>query len=128
MDFPPDIALLLGRLRDGLVARGGLAGIYVYGSLVTGDFSPACSDIDVVVMLKSEPGSTAVQELKQLHAALASMGGAVDRLHCLYVPVETVSDPARLHTYWFGDRMTHWQLKVLTPADHEARSAEAAPP
>jgi predicted nucleotidyltransferase len=47
-DLPADIARLLGRLRDALLARGGLAGIYLYGSLATGDFSPARSDIDLV--------------------------------------------------------------------------------
>jgi predicted nucleotidyltransferase len=115
--LPPDIALLLSRLRDGLAARGGLVGMYVYGSLVTGDFSPARSDIDVVVMVEREPDKAAIQELQQLHIALASLGGAVDRLHCLYVPVETASDPDRLHAYWFGDRMTQWQLKVMTQAE-----------
>jgi hypothetical protein len=92
-------------------------GVYLYGSLATGDFSPARSDIDVVVMVEREPDKAAIQELQQLHMALASLGGAIDRLHCLYVPVETASDPDRLHAYWFGDRMTQWQLKVMTQAE-----------
>jgi predicted nucleotidyltransferase len=117
VELPPDIALLLGRLRDGLAARGGLVGVYLYGSLVTGDFSPARSDIDVVVMVEREPDQAALRELRQLHAGLASLGGAVDRLHCLYVPAETAADPDRLHAYWFGDRMTQWQLKVMTQAE-----------
>jgi predicted nucleotidyltransferase len=117
VEFPPDIGLLLSRLRDGLLARGGLVGVYLYGSLVTGDFSPARSDIDVVVMVERDPDKAAIQELQQLHLALSSLGGAVDRLHCLYVPVETASDPDRLHPYWFGDRMTQWQLKVMTQAE-----------
>ena len=56
--------------------------------------------------------------------ALASLGGAAGRLHCLYVPVASAPDPARLHTYWFGNRMTQWQLKVLTQA--ELASADVA--
>ncbi len=36
-ELPADIALLLDRLRDALLARGGLVGVYLYGSLVTGD-------------------------------------------------------------------------------------------
>jgi hypothetical protein len=117
VDFPPDVALLLSRLRDGLVAHGGLVGVYVYGSLVTGDFSPARSDIDVVVMVERELSKVAIQELQQLHMALASPGGAADRLHCLYVPAGTAADPDRLRPYWFGDRMTQWQLKVMTQAE-----------
>ena len=71
------MALLLGRLRDGLLARGGLVGIYLYGSLVTGDFSPARSDIDVVVMVEREPDKAAVKKLRRLHESLA--GGAMVR-------------------------------------------------
>lgn len=117
MELPPGIALLLSRLRAGLVARGDLAGLYVYGSLATGDFSPACSDIDVIVMVEREPDKAALGELARLHDALASSGGAAERLNCLYVPVEAGSDPDRLHNYWFGNRMTHWQLKVMTQAE-----------
>jgi predicted nucleotidyltransferase len=68
-DLPADIARLLARLRDALVARGGLAGIYLYGSLATGDFSPARSDIDLVVMVNGELDQAAVGELRELHAA-----------------------------------------------------------
>jgi predicted nucleotidyltransferase len=117
MELPADIALLLERLRDGLLARGGLVGIYLYGSLTTGDFSPARSDIDVVVIVQREPDQAAIKELRQLHTTLAGSGGAAGRLHCLYVPVETAADPAPLRTYWFGDRMTQWQLKVMTQAE-----------
>lgn len=42
-ELPADIALLLEHLRDALLARGALVGVYLYGSLVTGDFSPARS-------------------------------------------------------------------------------------
>jgi predicted nucleotidyltransferase len=106
-ELPPDIAALLERLRDDLLARGGLVGIYLYGSLVTGDFSPARSDIDVVVMVEREPDEAAIEELRLLHEALAGSGGAADRLHCLYVPVDSPShDPDRLHAYWYGTRRT----------------------
>jgi len=115
--LPADVALLLGRLRDLLMARGGLVGIYLYGSLVTGDFSPARSDIDVVVMLECDPDETAVGGLEQLHAVLASSDDPAARLHCLYVSARDPADPARLRPYWYGHRMTRWQLKVLTQAE-----------
>ena len=53
--FPPDVAGLLGRLRDWLAAREDVIGVYVYGSLVTGDYSPAASDIDVIVLVRRRP-------------------------------------------------------------------------
>jgi predicted nucleotidyltransferase len=117
VEFPGDVRLVLDRLRDGLTGRRDLVGIYVYGSLVTGDFSPARSDIDVVVMLDREPDRAAVRELGKLHADVARPGGAAGQLHCLYVAAEHASDPDRLCAYWFGDRMTQWQMKVMTQAE-----------
>lgn len=116
-EFPDDVSLVLERLRDRLAARRDLVGVYVYGSLVTGDFSPAHSDIDVVVMLDREPDKAAVRELTDLHADVAKSGGAAGQLHCLYVAAEFASDADRLCTYWFGNRMTQWQMKVMTQAE-----------
>ncbi len=117
MELPADVALLLGRLREELTARGGLTGIYLYGSLTTGDFSPARSDVDVVVMVEDELDQAATGELRQLHIALAAAADPARRLHCLYVPVRTAADPDRLHPYWYGDRMARWRMKVLTRAE-----------
>jgi predicted nucleotidyltransferase len=117
VEIPADVAQLLSRLRDGLLARGGLVGVYLYGSLATGDFSPARSDIDVVVILEREPDKRATSELRKLHMELAAPGGIAARLHCLYVAVETAADPALLCIYWFGNRMTQWRLKVMTRAE-----------
>jgi predicted nucleotidyltransferase len=116
-EFPPEVAGLLGRLRERLAERGDVVGVYVYGSLATGDYSPAASDIDVVVVVRREPGPAMIRELKDLHTALAGTGGPAGQLHCLYVAEDAVSDPERLCTYWFGDRMTQWQMKLLTQAE-----------
>ena len=83
-ELPADIALPLDRLRDALLARGGLVGVYLYGSLVTGDFSPARSDIDVLVLLEREPDKAAIGDLRELHTALAGEADPAGRLHCLY--------------------------------------------
>ena len=61
--FPPEVAGLLGRLRDRLAAREDVIGVYVYGSLVTGDYSPAASDIDVVALVRREPDQAMTREL-----------------------------------------------------------------
>jgi predicted nucleotidyltransferase len=117
VEFPPEVAGLLGRLRERLAARADVVGVYVYGSLMTGDYSPTASDIDVVALMRSEPDEAAVRELTELHTALAATGGPADQLHCLYVAAGTAADPERLCTYWFGDRMTQWQMKLLTRAE-----------
>ena len=113
---------MLERLRDRLAGRPDLVGVYVYGSLVTGDFSPARSDIDVVVLLDREPGEAAAGELRELHQDLRQLGGAAGQLHCLYVAAEHAADPDRLCLYWFGDRMTQWQMKVMTQAEISRRA------
>jgi predicted nucleotidyltransferase len=116
-EFPPEVTGLLGRLRDRLAEREDIVGIYVYGSLTTGDYSPAASDIDVIVLVSREPDKAATRELTKLHMDLAGTGGPAGQLHCLYVATGTASDPERLCTYWFGDRMTKWQMKMLTCAE-----------
>jgi predicted nucleotidyltransferase len=115
--FPPDVAGLLERLRDRLAARGDVIGVYVYGSLATGDYSPAASDIDVVVLVRRDRGKAMARELERLHTALAGTGGPAGQLHCLYVAADAVTDPERLCTYWYGDRMAQWQMKLLTQAE-----------
>jgi hypothetical protein len=108
-EFPAEVAALLGRLRDRLAAREDVVGVYVYGSLATGDYSPAASDIDVVVLVRRGPDKAVTH--------LAGTGGPAGQLHCLYVAVDAASDPERLCTYWFGDRMTQWRMKLLTQAE-----------
>jgi Nucleotidyltransferase domain len=117
MTIPPEVHDHLGRFRDGLLALVQLRGLYLYGSLTTGDFSPACSDIDVVAVTEREPGGLVLDHLSALHLDLARRGGAFARLNCLYVPAGTVADPERLHAYWYGDQFTQWQLKVMTMAE-----------
>jgi nucleotidyltransferase-like protein len=117
MDVPPDVSGHLSRFRDGLVAVVELRGLYLYGSLTTGDFSPASSDIDVLAVTERRPDAAALDRLRALHLELARSGGAYARLNCLYAPDGTLTDPEMLHPYWYGDRFTEWQLKVMTMAE-----------
>lgn len=114
--FPPYVTAILDRLTSALSGRDDLTGIYVYGSLVTGDFSAAVSDIDVVVLLGREPGDREVARLEQMHRCMLDADPR-RQLHCLYVAAEQAGDAGRLCAYWFGDRMTRWQMKVLTRAE-----------
>ena len=52
----PRVEHILDLLIDGLkpILQEQLIGIYLYGSLVTGDFDPSISDIDLVVVLTDE--------------------------------------------------------------------------
>jgi predicted nucleotidyltransferase len=112
-----DMSQHLDRLRDGLLAVTELRGLYLYGSLTTGDFSPASSDIDVLAVTEQKPDGAVLDRLRTLHLDLASGGGAYARLNCLYVPDGMLADSERLQTYWYVDRFTEWQVKVMTVAE-----------
>jgi hypothetical protein len=122
--IPPDVSAHLARVTDGLLAAVELRGLYLYGSLTTGDFSPAASDIDLLAVTARRPDGAELDRLRALHLDLARGGGAYARLNCLYVPDGTLADPERLHTYWYGDQFTEWNVKVMTVAElrHAGRS------
>jgi hypothetical protein len=117
MDIPADVSAHLERFTRGLLGVADLHGLYLYGSLTTGDFSPASSDIDLVAVTGDEPDQATRERLESLHQELASAGGAFARLNCLYVPAGTLADSQRLRTYWYEDRFTQWELKVMTMAE-----------
>src|SRR5215831_16696604 len=98
MDVPPEVSGHLDRFRDGLLALVDLRGLYLYGSLTTGDFSPASSDIDVLAVTGGKHDGAALARLADLHRDLARGGGAYARLNCLYVPDGTLTDAELLHT------------------------------
>lgn len=124
MDIPADVSAHLDRFTRGLLKAADLRGLYLYGSLTTGDFSPASSDIDLIAVTGGEPDQATRERLESLHQELASAGGAFARLNCLYVPAGTLADSERLRTYWYGDRFTQWELKVMTMAElaHSGRA------
>ena len=124
MDLPPDVSMHLDKFRDRLLKVVELRGLYLYGSLTTGDFSPASSDIDLIAVPERRPDGAAFGRLKSLHLDLGRAGGAFTRLNCLYVTAGTLADPQRLRPYWYGDRFTEWQLKLMTMAElaHSGRA------
>jgi hypothetical protein len=124
MDIPADVSAHLDRFTSGLLNVADLRGLYLYGSLTTGDFSPASSDIDLVAVTGDEPDQGTRQRLESLHQELASAGGAFARLNCLYLPAGTLADSKRLRTYWFVDGFTQWEFKVMTIAElrHSGRA------
>src|SRR5512145_2260122 len=69
----PDINQLLQELLAGIQAVLGdnLVGLYLYGSLVWGDFDHAISDIDLLAALASDLDEREGEAIKQMHAALA---------------------------------------------------------
>jgi hypothetical protein len=68
-----DIDELLGRLLDRMrqILGQRLVGLYLYGSLVTGDFDRDVSDIDLLAATSSDIDSHEFDQLERMHNALA---------------------------------------------------------
>lgn len=79
------VASLLAELRA--VLRDQFAGLYLHGSLATGDFDPATSDIDFVVVTGKELPNAAVVVLAAMHRRIRAGGSAwAARLEGSYIP------------------------------------------
>lgn len=47
-----------------------LTGLYLFGSVVTGDYRPGASDLDIVTVLTEDPTASVVNELDRIHREL----------------------------------------------------------
>ena len=75
-------------VRDAIVGTtgGSLVGLYLYGSLATGDFEEHVSDIDLIAVLTDVPDASLVPRLREMHARFADdHRGWDDRIEVDYV-------------------------------------------
>ena len=73
-------------------------GMYLYGSLASGDFDPQRSDIDFVVVTAGELPGEMLPALEAMHARLAASGSKwAERLGGSYIPQQALRryDPAQ---------------------------------
>ncbi|MBK8904926.1 MAG: DUF4111 domain-containing protein [Anaerolineaceae bacterium] len=79
------LAHFCDRLQSVLGAQ--FLGMVLMGSLALGDFDPASSDIDFIVVTNTDLGETAVRGLQQLHEQFAASASPwATRLEAVYVP------------------------------------------
>ncbi len=84
----PEIEDLLSRLTDDIRRSLGhsLVGLYLYGSLVTGDFDKESSDIDLLAVLRSRMKGDAFDRLDNVHGRFIEDHPAWDdRIEVAYV-------------------------------------------
>ena len=61
-------------------------GLYLFGSLATGDFEPGVSDVDTVAVLRNEPSDAQLVALEHLHREVVDeMPSWEDRVEVVYV-------------------------------------------
>ncbi|MDO8753096.1 MAG: DUF4111 domain-containing protein [Anaerolineales bacterium] len=64
-----------------------LLGMYLHGSLASGDFSPETSDIDYVIVLSEKPDDDTISALRNLHEQLSDGNGKwAKKLEGTYIP------------------------------------------
>lgn len=89
-----------------------LVGFYLYGSLSLGDFDPASSDIDFLVVTSEELGEEILVQLRQMHAAIAASNlPYATRLEGSYIPQAALRryDPAHAHHPTIG---VDWEFQI----------------
>src|SRR5262245_21711316 len=86
--------------------------MYLYGSLSLGDFDPASSDVDFLVVTAEDLPREALERLRQLHADLAASGlPYAARLEGSYIPRAALRhfDPSNARHPTIG---TDWPFRV----------------
>lgn len=110
MTLPPTVQPILDALCEGIRNTLGdhLIGIYVYGSLVWGDFDPDVSDIDLLAAITADLTDSQFEAIRALHADIAARFPAWDD---------------RIETQYFGiDGLQHFREKAspmcaISPGD-----------
>ena len=81
--------LLLLNVKEILKAQ--FVGIYLYGSLSSGDFNPETSDVDFLAVTAESLSGARIAQLKSMHDHLWSSGlKQAERLEGAYVPKELI--------------------------------------
>ena len=72
MTTPPEVIQLLTALLSGIQSRlpGNLAGLYLRGSLATGDFRPESSDVDLLAVTEREVNDAEFDRLVEFHSTI----------------------------------------------------------
>jgi hypothetical protein len=87
--------LLLARISQTLGKK--LIGLYLYGSLVTGDFDEVVSDIDLLAVTTNSLATSELDSLKAMHAAIGTENPTWDnRVEVAYVSQDALRT-ARTH-------------------------------
>ncbi len=113
--LPPPVAALITLLLDNLQALLGpeLVGIYLRGSLASGDFEPERSDIDLLVVTETALNEAQFTHLKAFHDQIAASDNAyARRIELAYIDRQSlrVYHPGQQHpTLGQGEELS-WQV------------------
>jgi predicted nucleotidyltransferase len=124
-DITPETRRLLEELQTGIrsVLGDRLVGLYLYGSLVTGDFAAGISDADLLAATRGNLTERDLEQLRVMHADLVRrFPDWDDRIEVAYLsahglrtfrtersPLAIISPGEPLHRVWAGtDWLMNW--------------------
>jgi hypothetical protein len=82
-----------------------VTGLYVGGSLATGDYRAGVSDLDLVAIVQRPLSSRDRRRVGRTHRQFIAHYPAAKKLHCVYVPIGYVDDIAERHVTWAAQRL-----------------------
>lgn len=91
----PEVDSLVNELSGGIKSVFGneLMGMYVFGSLVTGDFEPERSDVDILAIVKHDITPQQLDSLHGMHAQFVDQHPSWrERIEVDYVPIDGMRD------------------------------------
>jgi hypothetical protein len=94
-----------------------LAGLYVGGSLASGDYRPGVSDIDAVALLERAPDRARRAAITARHQCLLREVPGAAALHCVYVPRMQAQDPLVKHWTWAFEELFRRPLSGIARAE-----------
>ena len=91
-----------------LILKTKLVGIYLYGSLISGDFDYNCSDIDLLVATEADINETEFSKLNDMHANLIKkFENWNDRIEIAYISIQA------LKTF----KTQKYQIAIISPGE-----------
>jgi hypothetical protein len=107
----------LAALGDQLATVGWVTDLWVAGSLATGDYLPAVSDLDLVALVDGPVNPSRATELTTIHRSLDPGIAADLRLGCIYVDWAHVSDRKTRHPAWSHGSLVERTLSGIARAE-----------
>jgi hypothetical protein len=126
-DFPPVLDILTTEIIEHL--GGSLVGLYLYGSLVVGDFDRERSDIDLLAVTHQPLEPETERAIARMHQSIAQrFPGWRDRLEVGYFPSAVIrsfeGSPGDVHRISPGEpfhrtpALPHWLTDLYSVQEH----------
>jgi hypothetical protein len=114
---PADVAAALAGLAAAVGPAAGAVAVYAAGSLATGDYHPATSDLDLVAVVDRPLTGAQRAEVADLQRRLVAEHPAAARLHCAYPARTALADLAATHPTWAHGRLVERPLGAIARAE-----------